>query len=99
MAQNQELEDIKKKIMAKVMVDIPDRYIDAVKGMMLMQADSEQETQKMERAADLLKQATEPIVIDTTNAGIFAGDEKSRKELFLAVGAFAFAQMIKDMEE
>ena len=85
--------------MAKVMVDIPDRYIDAVKGMMLMQADSEQETQKMERAADLLKQATEPIVIDTTNAGIFAGDEKSRKELFLAVGAFAFAQMIKDMEE
>lgn len=99
MAQNQELEDIKKKIMAKVMIDIPDRYIDAVKGMMLMQADSEQEAQKTDRVADLLKQATEPIVIDTTNAGIFAGDEKSRKELFLAVGAFAFAQMIKDMEE
>lgn len=84
--------------MAKVMIDIPDRYIDAVKGLMLMQADSEQEIQKTERAADILKQATEPIMIDTTNAGIFAGDEKSCKELFLAVGAFAFAQLIKDME-
>ena len=85
--------------MAKVMIDIPDRYIDAMKGLMLMQADSEQEVQETERAADLLKQATGPIVIDTTDAGIFGGDEKSCKELFLAVGAFAFAQMIKDMEE
>ena len=84
--------------MAKVMIDIPDRYIDAVKGLMMMQADSEQEAQKMERVSDLLKQATEPIVIDTTDAGIFSGDEKSRKELFLAVAAFAFAQVIKDME-
>lgn len=80
------------------MIDIPDRYIDAVKGLLLMKADSEQEAQKIERAADLFKQATEPIVIDTTDAGIFAGDEKRCKELFLAVGAFAFAQMIKDME-
>lgn len=85
--------------MAKVMIDIPDRYIDAVKGLMLVQADNEQEAQKTERAADQLKQATEPIVIDTTNAGIFLSDEKNRKDLFLAVGAFAFAQVIKDMEE
>lgn len=84
--------------MAKVMIDIQDRYIDAVKGLMLMQADSEQEAQKMERVADLLKQATEPIVIDTTDAGIFAGDDKSRKEMYLAVAAFAFAQVIEDME-
>ena len=84
--------------MAKVMIDIPDRYIDAVKGLMMMQVDSEQDAQKMERAADLLKQATEPIMTDTTGVGIFAGDEKSCKELFLAVGAFAFAQVIKDME-
>jgi len=84
--------------MAKVMIDIPDRYIDAMKGLMLMQADSEQGVQEEERAADMLKQATEPIVIDTTGAGIFAGDEKSRKELCLAVGAFAFVQVIKDME-
>ena len=84
--------------MAKVMIDIPDRYIDAVKGLMLMQAESEQEAQKMERAADLFKQATEPIVIDTTDAGIFGGDENSRKQLYIAVGAFAFAQVIKDME-
>jgi hypothetical protein len=85
--------------MTKVMIDIPGRYIDAVKGLMMMQADSEQEAQKTERAADLLKQAAEPIVIDTTGAGIFAGDEKNCKDLFLAVGAFAFAQVIKDMEE
>jgi hypothetical protein len=84
--------------MAKVMIDIPDRYIDAVKGLMLAAVDSEQEVQKTERAADLLKQATEPIVIDTTDAGIFAGDEKSCKQMYLAVGAFAFAQVIKDME-
>lgn len=80
------------------MIDIPDRYIDAVKGLMMMQADNEQEVQKVERAADLLKQATEPIVIDTTGAGIFGGDEKSRKELFIGSGAFAFAQVIKDIE-
>ena len=85
--------------MAKVMIDIPDHYIDAVKGLMLMQADSEQEAQKIERVADLFKQATEPIVIDTTDAGIFGGDKKSRKQMYLAVGAFAFAQVIKDMEE
>lgn len=84
--------------MAKVMIDIPGRYIDAMKGLMLMQADSEQEIQEAERAADLLKQAAEPITIDTTDTGIFAGDEKSCKELFLAVGAFAFAQVIKEME-
>lgn len=80
------------------MIDIPDRYIDAVKGLMLMQADSEQEAQKMERAADMFKQAADPIVIDTTGAGIFAGDEKSRKQLYIAVGASAFVQVIKDME-
>ena len=84
--------------MAKVMIDISDRYIDTVKWLMLMQADSEQEAQKTERAADLFKQATEPIVIDTTDAGIFAGDENSRKQMYLAVGAFAFGQVIKDME-
>lgn len=84
--------------MGKVMIDIPDRYIDAVKGLMMMQADSEQEAQKIERAADLLKQAADAIVIDTTGVGIFGGDDKSHKELFLAVGAFAFAQVIKDME-
>ena len=87
-----------KKIMAKVMIDIPDRYIDAMKGLMLMQADSEQEVQKTERAADMLKQAAEPITIDTADTGIFAGDDKSRKQLCMAVGAFAFAQVIKDME-
>ena len=80
------------------MIGIPDRYIDAVKGLMMMQADSEQEAQKTERAADLFKQATEPIVIDMTNTGIIGGDENSRKQLFLAVGAFAFGQVIKDME-
>ena len=85
--------------MAKVMFDIPDRYIDAMKGLMMMQADCEQGVQEAERAADLLKQATEPIMIDTTDAGIFAGDDKSRKEMYLAVATFAFAQVIKDMEE
>ena len=84
--------------MAKVMIDIPDRYIDAVKGLMMMQADSEQGVQEAERAADLLKQAAEPIVIGMTNTGIFAGGEKSRKELYLGVGVFAFAQVIQDME-
>ena len=84
--------------MAKVIIDIPDRYIDAMKGLMLMQADSEQGVQEAERAADLLKQAAEPIMIDTTDTGIFAGDDKSRKQLYMAVGAFAFAQVIKEME-
>jgi hypothetical protein len=84
--------------MAKVTIDIPDRYIDAVKGLMMMQADSEQGVQEAERAADLLKQAAEPIMIDTADTGIFAGDDKSRKQLYMAVGAFAFAQVIKEME-
>ena len=81
------------------MIDIPDRYIDAVKGLLLMYADSEQEAQKIERVADLFKQATEPIVIDMTNTGIFVDNEKSRKDAFLGVSAFAFAQIIKDMED
>lgn len=84
--------------MAKVTIDIPGRYIDAVKGLTMMQADSEQEAQKIERAADLFKQAAEPIMIDTNDAGIFSGDDKSRKQMCLAVGAFALAQVIKDME-
>ena len=84
--------------MAKVIIEIPDRYIDAVKGLMMMQADGEQEAQKTGKAAELLKQATDPIVIDTSSTGIFTGNEKDGKQLFLAVGAFAFAQMIKDME-
>ena len=84
--------------MAKVLIEIPDRYIDAVKGLMMMQADSEQEAQKTERVAERLKQATEPVVIDTTATGIFAGNENDCKKMYLAVGAFAFAQMIKDTE-
>lgn len=84
--------------MAKVLIDIPDRYIEAVKGVMMMKMDDEQETLKTEQAADLLHQATEPIVIDTSSTGIFAGYEKDAKQLFLAVGAFAFAQVIKDMK-
>ena len=35
--------------MAKVVIEIPDRYIEAVKGLMMMQADSEQEAQKTEQ--------------------------------------------------
>jgi hypothetical protein len=77
----------------KVIRTIPVKYD------LLMQADNEQDAQKMERAADLFKQAADPILIDTTDAGIFAGDEKSCKQMYLAVGAFAFAQVIKDMEE
>ena len=84
--------------MAKVMIDIPDRYIDAVKGLMLAAVDSEQDVQKTEQSAELLKQAADPIVIDTTDAGIFAGDEKNRKQAYLGVAALAFAQVIKDME-
>ena len=84
--------------MAKVMIDIPDRFIDAIKELMMMQADSEQEAQKTERAADLFKQAADPIVIDTTATGIFVDDEKIRKQMYLVVGTFAFAQVIKDME-
>lgn len=80
------------------MIEIPDRFIDAVKGLMVMQADSEEETQKLDKAADLLKKSEEPIMIDTTSAGIFAGDEKDCKEFYLAVSAFAFAQVIKDTE-
>ena len=85
--------------MAKVMIEIPDRYIDAVKGLMMMQADSEQDAQKIERVAERMKQATEPVVIDTTASGLFAGNEKDCKQMYLAVGAFAFAQAIKDMED
>ena len=84
--------------MAKVMIEIPDRFIDAMKGLMMMQADSEQEAQSLDKAADLLKQADEPILIDTTSTGIFDGNEKDCNEIYLAVGAFAFAQVIKDME-
>lgn len=82
--------------MAKITIEIPDRFIDATKGIMVMQADGEQEAQQMEKVADLLKQAEEPIVLDTTSTGIFGGDEKGCKEFYLAVCAFAFAQIIKN---
>lgn len=84
--------------MVRVMIDIPDRYIDATKGLLMMQTDGDKEDQELDRAADFLKQAEEPIMINTSSAGILAGNDKCCKELFLAIGTFALAQVLKDMK-
>lgn len=81
-----------------MIIDIPDCYIDVVKGLMLMRVSDGQEIRKVETAADLFKQAADPIVIDLMDAGVFNEDKKTCRQMLLAVGAFAFVQIIKNID-
>ena len=83
--------------MTRLIIEIPDCYIDVVTGLMMINTNSEDDAKKLEKVADMLKQATDPVVLDASDKGILAGDEDNCKKLYLAAGAFAFAQVMKNM--
>ena len=84
--------------MAKVTVEIPDRYIEAVKGLLMVQSESDENVEIIERAAGLLKESEKPLVIDTTVNGIFKDAVKDMKDFYIAIGAFALAQVVHNMK-
>lgn len=69
----------------KVTIELTDRIIDAVNGIMMMQAvDSDKEEQQVSEAIVRMKQMTEPLLLDTNLIGA-----KDWRQLLIVIGSIA----------
>lgn len=85
----------------KVQIELPDYIIETVQGLLMMQADSETEADHIKQAVARIKEKKdEPLQLEMNGKkSIFGvGDSKDAKQMLVAIGAFAVAQEIKDME-
>lgn len=82
----------------KVQIELPDYIIETVQGLLMMQADSETEADHIKQAVARIKEKKdEPLQVEMN--GIFGVvDSKDAKQMLVAIGVFAVAQEIKDME-
>ena len=77
----------------KVTIELTDRIIDAVNGIMMMQAvDSDKEELQISEAIARMKQMTEPFLLDTNLIGV-----KDRRQLLIGIGCIALGQVMTDM--
>ena len=77
----------------KVTIELTDRIIDAVNGIMMMQAvDSDKEEQQLSEAIVRMKQMTEPLLLDTNLIGA-----KDGRQLLIGIGCIALGQVMTDM--
>ena len=77
----------------KVTIELTDRIIDAVSGLMMMQAiDSDKEEQQISEAIARMKQMTEPFLLDTNMLGA-----KDGRQLLIGIGSIALGQVLKEM--
>lgn len=77
----------------KVTIELTDRIIDAVNGIMMMQAvDSDKEEQQVSEAIVRMKQMTEPLLLDTNLIGA-----KDGRQLLIGIGCIALGQVLKEM--
>ena len=77
----------------KVTIELTDRIIDAVNGIMMMQTvDSDKEEQQLSEAIVRMKQMTEPLLLDTDLIGA-----KDGRQLLIGIGVIALGQVLKDM--
>ena len=84
----------------KAIVEIPDRMLDVMRGLMMMSVNRDSEEQEMDEAIQKLKEMKDPIQIDMSEKSDFFGNDltKAKKEFSLAIASFAICQVIKDME-
>ena len=76
----------------KVTIELTDRIIDAVNGIMMMQADSDKEEQQLGDAVARMKQMTDPYLLDTDMLGA-----KDGRQLLVGIGCIALGQVLKEM--
>lgn len=77
----------------KVTIELTERIIDAVNGIIMMQTvDSDKEEQKVSEAIVRMKQMTEPLLLDTDLIGA-----KDGRQLLIGIGIIALGQVLKDM--
>lgn len=78
----------------KVTIELTDRIIDAVNGIMMMQAiDSDKEEQQLSDAIDRMKQMTEPLLINTDIMSA-----KDGRQVLIGIGCLALTQVLRDMD-
>ena len=77
----------------KVTIELTDRIIDAVSGLMMMQAvDSDKEEQQLGDAVARMKQMEDPYLLDTDMLGA-----KDGRQLLVGISCIALAQVLKEM--
>lgn len=77
----------------KVTIELTDRIIDAVNGIMMMQTvDSDKEEQQVSEAIVRMKQMTEPFLLDTDLIGA-----KNGRQLLISIGIITLGQILKEM--
>ena len=78
----------------KVTIELTDRIIDAVNGIMMMQAiDSDKEEQQLSDAIDHMKQMTEPLLLNTDIMSA-----KDGRQVLIGIGCLALTQVLRDMD-
>lgn len=76
----------------KVIIELTDRIIDAVSGLMMMQVvDSDKEEQQLGDAVARMKQMADPYLLDTDMLGAKDGRQ------LLVLGFLVLAQVLKEM--
>lgn len=78
----------------KVTIELTDRIIDAVNGIMMMQAiGSDKEEQQLSDAIGHMKQMTEPLLLNTDIVGA-----KDGRKVLIGIGCLALTQVLRDMD-
>ena len=76
----------------KVTIELTDRIIDAVSGLMMMRAvDSDKEEQQLGDAVARMKQMAGPYLLDTDMLGAEDG-----RQMLVGIGCLALAQVLKE---
>ena len=85
----------------KAIVEIPDRMLDIVRGLMMMQVDDEECEQEVNEAVKRLQEMKEPIELEMTGNNIVFGQDltQEKKQMLAAIATFALCQVLTKMED
>ena len=84
----------------KVIVEIPDRALETVRGMVMMLSDNESDDNDVDQAIRKMKEMEDPVVIDLREKPNYIDiNAKERKNLSIAIASFAIGKVLRDNEE
>lgn len=84
----------------KVIVEIPDRALETVRGMVMMLSDNESDDNDVDQAIRKMKEMEDPVVIDLREKPNYIDiNAKERKNLSIAIASFAIAKALRDNED
>lgn len=84
----------------KVIVEIPDRALETVRGMVMMLSDNESDDNDVDQAIRKMKEMEDSVVIDLREKPNYIDiNAKERKNLSIAIASFAIGKVLRDNEE